>query len=245
MTFFELLEEIKIRKKGTYDEFSKSTNELADKNKKTLKSISNKVNEKLKEIYHPEFLKKIYKRLQHVYVYNLNRNYNAERGQVLGYKIPLDKFILAIAYNKYFSKKEKVFIQKEKEVEKHKQRTFAISTSRINKKHFLFVVLHELQHVFENDIYKLSEFLVLKRKIFFYIRKNIGLPHFLSENEFTELLTSINDIYMLGKPVYTFWGNIKNNINNKEHINGLIKIFKESKIYNTTIIDKIKDYLLK
>ena len=244
MTFFELLEEIKIRKKGTYDEFSKSTNELADKNKKTLKSISNKVNEKLKEIYHPEFLKKIYKRLQHVYVYNLNRNYSAERGQVLGYKIPLDKFILAIAYNKYF-KKEKVFIQKEKEVEKHKQRTFAISTSRINKKHFLFVVLHELQHVFENDIYKLSEFLVLKRKIFFYIRKNIGLPPFLSENEFTELLTSINDIYMLGKPVYTFWGNIKNNINNKEHINGLIKIFKESKIYNTTIIDKIKDYLLK
>ena len=244
MTFFELLEEIKIRKKGTYDDFSKSTNELADKNKKTLKSISNKVNEKLKEIYHPEFLKKIYKRLQHVYAYNYNNiNFPGAHGQVLGYKIQLDYFLRGIVY-KYF-KKEKVFIQKEKEVEKHKQRTFAISTSRINKKHFLFVVLHELQHVFENDIYKLSEFLVLKRKIFFYVRKNIGLPHFLSENEFTELLTSINDIYMLGKPVYTLWDNIKNNINNKEHINGLIKIFKESKIYNTTIIDKIKDYLLK
>ena len=243
MTFFELLEEIKIRKKGTYDDFSKSTNELADKNKKTLKSISKKVNEKLKEIYHPEFLKKIYKRLQHVYAYNYNINFPGAHGQVLGYKIQLDYFLRGIVY-KYF-KKEKVFIQKEKEVEKHKQRTFAISTSRINKKHFLFVVLHELQHVFENDIYKLSEFIVLKRKIFLYVRKNIGLPHFLSENEFTELLTSINDIYMLGKPVYTLWDNIKNNINNKEHINGLIKIFKESKIYNTTIIDKIKDYLLK
>ena len=68
MTFFELLEEIKLRKLN-YNEIKKSS-KTKMKSIRTLKSISNKVNEKLKEIYHPDFLKKIYKRLQHVYVFD-------------------------------------------------------------------------------------------------------------------------------------------------------------------------------
>ena len=406
MTLFNLLEEIKIIKDQQKSKLEKDSN----KSRKILKSISKKVNEKLKEIYHPDFLKKIYKRLQHVYVfdhehdslsrgiaysyysddlvlkilkkkglleetknyisllekykekypnvpYKLNKNYisskkngkyhsygdapaviriiNNKRFIEYWYKngkkhrendkpaeiwpderikkwykegkihrendkpavISTDKkewwykgkihrennkpAIVFIATGKEYyyyhgekynpkeidiktlkkRKKQNENKLKRKEQEKDLQkrskvgRTFSLNFKEIkNKNELIYVIMHELQHLFEDNIYNLKEFTTLKRKIIVFIQSFVDITSFSEiKNEIVtevgELLTSLNNLISNVAPSYEIWETIKNQIHEdkteKEFIVGLKKILKESKIYNPNFISKIIKWLSK
>ena len=263
MTLFELLEEIKIRKKGTYDDFSKSTNELADRNKKTLKSISNKVNEKLKEIYHPEFLKKIYRKLQHVYVFKHNNKYIEALGRA--YMVdsslysPINKIVLKLLHFEINKRKKNLpeDISKKSKSELQKRgrygRTFSLDLSylkTINSNEFIVIVLHELQHIFEDSKYNFTEFGTLKRKLFIFFKKYVKKEKLLKKfkEEINEILTELTSIFMGRIPSYKFWldtltsilYHVKMNKQQKiiDFLKELREVLKENKIYNPVIIDK-------
>ena len=251
MTLFNLLEEIKIIKRPFPDSFD-DPNELKKeyyKNKdKTLKSISNKVNEKLKEIYHPEFLKKIYKSLQHVYI-NIILN-NKEPG------LSAAAYTLDYAINKLAAK---IFIKK-KLIKKTPDFSAGIYKSRkikitqfgvMNKDGFISLMVHEIQHLLESDSYNLMEFGNLKRKLIVLLSKYKKLKPIYDNHNFiiknvktnvAEILSTINNIEFTTTP---FWGKLKKITKhyNQEFTEKLYKILKESKIYNEKHIRKVIEFL--
>ena len=254
MTFFELLEEIKLRKLN-YNEIKKSS-KTKMKSIRTLKSISNKVNEKLKEIYHPEFLKKIYNKIQHVYVFDNSSFMNDLGGAYPDEFGIIDKMILNVLHKKNKKINENT-IKNKTDLSKRKinNRTISINfnvLNKINSTRLIEVILHELQHLFEADKYNFTEFGNLKRKLFVFINKNvrdkqINTAIFLEE--INEILADLNSFFMGLGPGYALWSNIeaslikldKKNINKikiKTFLEKLRQILKESKIYNPTIIDK-------
>ena len=204
MTFNELLEEIELTKeqiqKPKLPLVRKGLNIQKEipritKKYKEMSSLSNKFNQKLRRIFHPYFLKKVYRKLPKqikikkpesgyiAYVEASGRETDKE-----AYKILLPHNFLPLSFKTKKSENREIYLSP-KELNKSGREII-----RLKKDKIIYVIIHEFLHLIESRSTAFPELGKLKLEIMkdYFLKKKIP-RNLLNSTIVEEILTTIVD----------------------------------------------------